>query len=209
MKKLFDRFDKVYCINLPHRTDRRENFINEVNKYDLGDFEFFDAYYGGKLQNPHNLLSGCIGLIQTNIDILNKCIKDNHDMIAIIEDDCIFSDEILNIDEYFNYLPEDWDMLYLGGNHNFHWSLAEKPIRVNEKVIKLRHTFTTHFVGIKRKMFEIILNKIQNFSEPIDVVYAELQKNYNVYSFYPSIAKQMAGYSDIENRQINYDFLIK
>jgi len=39
MQKLFDKFDKVFCINLPHRTDRRESFISEVNKYDLGNFE--------------------------------------------------------------------------------------------------------------------------------------------------------------------------
>lgn len=209
MQKLFDRFDKVYCINLPHRTDRRENFLSEVTKYDLGDFEFFNAYYGQKLPNLHNLPSGCVGLIQTNIDIIKKSIDNNYETIAILEDDCTFTDEVSRIDTYFNHLPNDWDMLYLGGNHNLHWSVAAKPIVINDKVIKLQHTFTTHFVGIKRNMFEIILSNIERFSEPIDVVYAELQKKYNIYSFYPSIAKQLAGYSDIEKKQINYDFLIK
>ena len=33
--RLFDRFDKVYCINLDRRTDRMENFNNEVVKYNL------------------------------------------------------------------------------------------------------------------------------------------------------------------------------
>lgn len=209
MQKLFDRFDKVYCINLPHRTDRRDNFISEVNKYDLGNFEFFDAYYGQKLLNPHNILPGNVGLIKTNIEILKKAIDENLNNIVIIEDDCVFTEEILNIDSYFEKLPDKWDMLYFGGNHNYHWGGAPKPIIVNEKVLKLVHTFTTHFVIINKNMFSVLIDKLSSYYQPIDVIYAEIQKKYNVYSFYPSIAKQSTGYSDIENRQINYDFLIK
>jgi len=58
-------------------------------------------------------------------------------------------------------------------------------------------------------MFSVLIEKLSSYSHPIDVIYAEIQKNYDVYSFYPSIAKQSTGYSDIENREINYDFLIK
>jgi glycosyl transferase family 25 len=209
MQKLFDKFDKVFCINLPHRTDRRESFISEVNKYDLGNFEFFDAYYGQKLPNPHNILPGNVGLIKTNIEILKKAIDDNLNNIVIIEDDCVFTDEILNIDSYFEKLPEKWDMLYFGGNHNYHWHGVPNPIIVNEKVLKLVHSFTTHFIIINKNMFSVLIEKLSSYSHPIDVIYAEIQKNYDVYSFYPSIAKQSTGYSDIENREINYDFLIK
>ena len=38
--KLFDRFNKVYCVNLDKRPDRLENFKNQVEKYDLGEFTY-------------------------------------------------------------------------------------------------------------------------------------------------------------------------
>ena len=45
--------------------------------------------------------------------------------------------------------------------------------------------------------------------EPIDVVYTGIQKLYNVYSTSNTIAKQLNGYSDIENRVVDYSQLIK
>jgi hypothetical protein len=33
--RLFDRFDKVYCVNLDRRPDRLENFENQVKKLSL------------------------------------------------------------------------------------------------------------------------------------------------------------------------------
>ena len=44
--KLFDRFDKVYCVNLDRRTDRLENFQKQVDKYNLGDYTRISAVDG-------------------------------------------------------------------------------------------------------------------------------------------------------------------
>jgi GR25 family glycosyltransferase involved in LPS biosynthesis len=207
--KLFERFDKVFCINLDKREDRLKSFINEVNKYDLGDFERVSAIDGLYVDEPAlGIEKGNLGLILTNIKILEISIQKNYNSILILEDDCKFEPEILNIESYFKQLPEDWDMLYMGGNHNTHMGISP-PTKINDKVIKLRNTYSTHLVGIKSKMFTIIKDLISKKNKPIDVFYSELQNKFNVYSFYPAIAKQKEGFSDISLQNVNYDWLFK
>lgn len=209
--KLFERFDNVFCINLDRRTDRLESFTRQVNKYDLGSFTRVSAIDGrdiSKNQPSNKINPGCLGLIVTVEQIILSSITKNYNSILIVEDDCVFTDEVRNIDKYFDKLPNDWDLLYFGGNHNLHMGQAQPKI-INDKVWKLHNTYTTHFVGIKSQMFQTILSSISNKLEPLDVTYSRLQKKHIAYSFYPAIAKQLHDFSDIENKIINYDWLIK
>lgn len=209
--RLFDRFDKVYLINLDKRQDRLENFKKEVEKYDLGEFERFSAYDGDSIDlstYSQNVNPGVIGLLMSNLKIIQESKKNNYKKILIIEDDCYFTNEVLEIDGYFKVLPEDWDLLYMGGNHNTHGGY-EPPLEINDKIIKLHHTYTTHFVGINETMFDIIESQLTNSVQPIDILYCSLQKKHNVYSFFPAIAQQLEGFSDIEKNNVNYEWLIK
>jgi GR25 family glycosyltransferase involved in LPS biosynthesis len=209
--KLFERFDRVYLINLDRRPDRLENFNNEVLKYDLGTFERISAVDGLYLNLSEyntNLNKGELGLILTNLQIIKDAKNNNYKSILIIEDDCCFTDEIKNIDSYFNYLPKDWDLLYMGGNHNSHIGVPSPHI-INEKVCKLHSTYTTHFIGIKHTVFDQIELIINEKNHPLDVQYTTLQKTFNAYSFYPAIAKQMVDFSDIQNTNTDYNWLIK
>lgn len=209
--KLFERFNKVYCINLERRSDRLENFKKQVQKYDLGLFNVFKAYDGKNIDlnlYDTNLKSGELGLILSNLDIINEAIEKKYDSILILEDDCVFTSEVKNIDTYFSFLPTDWDMLYMGGNHNTHVG-SVPPQKINDKVIKLHNTFSTHFIGIKSTIFPQIKNIISKYREPLDVSYTRIQKSFNVYSFYPAIAKQVVDFSDIQNQITDYNWLIK
>jgi GR25 family glycosyltransferase involved in LPS biosynthesis len=209
--KLFDRFDKVYCINLDRRPDRMVHFEDQVKKYDLGEFERFSAYDGKKLNiknHSSNIKLGELGLVLSNLEILNICKNKNYNNVLIIEDDCLFTDEVLKIEEYFELLPSDWDMLYMGGNHNTHVG-SNPPIKINEKVSKLTNTYSTHFVGINGKIFDELIFSLSLKNQPLDVTYTLFQKNKNVYSFYPGIANQLVDFSDIQNKITDYNWLIK
>ena len=209
--RLFDRFDKVYLVNLDRRPDRLKNFEAQVKKYNLGEYTRVSAVDGSNLnlgEYTNVLKSGELGLVLTNLNIIKDAKENNYKNILILEDDCSFTEEILNIDEYFSMLPKDWDMLYMGGNHNTHMGI-QGPIIVNEKVVKLHSTYSTHFIGIKETLFdhiEIILSKYQ---DPLDVSYVKLQKIFSVYSFNPAIAKQIVDFSDIQNSITDYNWLIK
>lgn len=194
----FDNFDKVYCINLKKRIDRRESFINEVSKYNLGNFDFFEAIDGSTIENNTRFTNGVIGLILTNIKLFEDAISKNYQSIIVAEDDCIFTDEVLKIQEYYNNLPTDWDMVYFGGNHQ------SEPIAINEYFNRLQHTFTTHFIIFKNTVFVEILERIKNLDSQLDVMYCDLQKKYSVYCSNRLIATQLPSHSDIEGGFTNY-----
>jgi GR25 family glycosyltransferase involved in LPS biosynthesis len=210
MIKFFNNYDKVFLINLKKRTDRLENFKKQVEKFDLGEFEIFEAVDGTKLNNVQSkLLSrGEIGIIMSNIEIFKKAKEKNYKEIIIIEDDCYFTEEMKNIYDYISLIPSDWDMIYFGGNHNLH--VGEQPPKiVNDKIIKLHNSYSAHFVIIKSNLFEEIIFLLSSFNKQIDVVYSDLQKKYNVYSTKNAIAKQLTGFSDIQNKEVDYNWLIK
>lgn len=209
--KLFERFDKVYCINLDRRTDRMSNFKKEVEKYDLGEYTRISAVDGENLNlNDYNgkLLKGELGLVLTNLEIIKNAKDNKYGKILVLEDDCVFTDEILKIDDYFKELPDNWDMLYMGGNHNTHMGV-QPPKIINEKVCKLHTTYSTHFVGIKNTVYDHIIEILSRKDKQLDVSYVTLQKIFNIYSFYPAITKQIVDFSDIQKKIIDYNWLIK
>lgn len=156
------------------------------------------SYTARGFHNP-----GAIALVQTNIAILRDALSNGFEQVLILEDDVEFGTEVLNLDVYFDALPEDWDMLYFGAAHN------TEPEVINGRIIQLKHSYTAHCVGIRSRLFETILNAVDARCAPIDVVYAELQSTYKVYSFYPAIASQRPCYSDIEGVSVDYRWLIK
>jgi predicted MPP superfamily phosphohydrolase len=212
MNKLTDFFDKTYCVNLDRRPERWEQSKIEFSKYgiekDIVRFSAIDGKHLNLLNYQTKLNPGELGLVLTNIEIIREAKKNNYSTILILEDDVVFTEEINKINQYFEKLPQDWNMVYFGGNHNTHMGLRP-PMIINDKVSRLHNTFTTHCIGIKNNMFDVLLNLLTKLSEPLDVEYSKLQKLHKIYCFYPAIAKQRIGYSDIQNTETNYDWLIK
>ena len=206
--KLFERYDKVYVINLKKRKDRLNNFIDQVVKHDLGEFQVFEAFEGGTLNVNSNLLSGEKGIIRSVIGVIEDAMLNDYSKILIVEDDCEFNENLKNIETYYSNLPNNWDMLYFGGNHNIHVNSVE-PEKINDYVAKLSNTYAAHCIAIKKDMFKVILESIKNYHHPLDVSYHHLQKYFNIYGFYPGIAYQKPNFSDIQKQFTDYTWLIK
>ena len=205
MSVLSRYFDKTYCINLGRRPDRWEKVCNEFKRLGFDDIKRFEAIDGkvfdwSKTKHNPNLLVGELGLIETHINLIKEAIDDKIKTILILEDDVYFTNEFNLLDEYMEKLPSDLDMLYLGGNHSY----GPQPINVNDKILKLTKTYTTHAIAIKDTLFETILAMTEDRKKQIDVYYADLQNIYNVYGFTPNMALQTIDFSDIQNRNINY-----
>jgi GR25 family glycosyltransferase involved in LPS biosynthesis len=77
--KLFDRFNKVYCINLDRRPDRLENFNREM-EYIGWSYEVFDAIDRGDY----------IGCALSHQKIIEDFLETDDEYIMILEDDCFF-----------------------------------------------------------------------------------------------------------------------
>lgn len=204
-------FDKIYCINLDRRIDRWEHFLNQSKKINLDNFERVSAIDGNKL-NPSDFGSslnhGELGLVLTTIKIFEDSIQKNYQKILILEDDCVFENELTKIDLFFENLPTDWDMIYFGGNHNEHGGYPE-PIVINDYVKKVLYTYSSHMIGFNIKIYEKIISLLKTNQFPVDIVYSLLQKENNCYTFYPRLSTQLVDFSDIQNKVTDYNWLIK
>lgn len=199
-------FDKTYVINLDRRPDRYEAFKQELTKYNIKDVERFSAVDGTTiLLNNIPLLAGEIGVLETHLAIIKKCKEDGVKNVLILEDDVYFTEDIHKLDEYMNLIPKDWDFIYFGGNHIY----GSPPELINEKIMKLNFTVALQCVAINHTMFDIIEMILPKMKKQVDTYYAELHNRFNAYGFYPNMAKQTTGFSDIQNRNVDYSIFFK
>ena len=161
--KLFDKVDKTFLINLKKRKDRLDHFIQQVNAHDLGNFEIFEAIDGSSIvENNLRLNKGELGLVYSTIKILEESLEKKYKKILIIEDDCLFNENINEIDTYLDKLPNDWDFTYFGGNHNIHVN-SPYPKIINDKIVKVHNTFATHCIMIHERIINILINELKKF----------------------------------------------
>ena len=198
-------FDKTYVINLDKRMDRLETFQKEMKKYSIHGVERFSAIDGNLIEYNGPLLAGEIGILMSHFEIIKKSKEENLNNILILEDDVFFSDEILKLDEYMSLIPKDWDFIYFGGNHVY----GTPPVKINEKVLKLNFTVALQCVAINKQMFDVILSILPKMGKQVDGYYANLHNTFNAYGFTPIMAKQMLGFSDIQNRNVDYSNFFK
>lgn len=202
-------FDRIYCINLDRRPDRWGESLKEFEKWGIKNFERFPAFDGNHLQRINNKISlPEQGIILSNIGILEDAIKNKYQRILVLEDDFFFTENFKQAKEFFDDLPSDWELIYLGGNHNSH-KKVDPPLKITEKVVKIHYTFAAHAVGINQIMFKTLIEKFLTFSAPLDVMLTDLQKKHNSYCFSPSISKQRPSFSDIQMRNVDYKDWIK
>jgi glycosyl transferase family 25 len=204
--KLFNWFDKVYCINLDRRVDRWDETINEFEKWGLKDYvERYSGIDGKDIENNTKINNGELGILLTHLKIITEAKEKNYKNILILEDDIEFTEKINDIDDYMSLVPTDWDMIYFGGNHNKH--MGKSINFINDKIIKLNDTYGIHCVALNNSVYDVILEIIIGKNKAIDVYYADIQKSYNCYGFNPSIALQRESFSDIQNKNVNYKWL--
>jgi GR25 family glycosyltransferase involved in LPS biosynthesis len=198
--------EKIFCVNLERRPDRRTEATNEFKKFDL-EFEFFNATDGHSLNLSGKIKPGHIGCVLSHFNLF-KHIRDNEDgeIFMITEDDVVFKDDFINTyNSLIDNVPFDWTLFYFGGNHN-HLSIDFTSSNIH----RLKNTYTTHCYLVKKSKIDLIIQEFDNdriFNEEVDVHLSNVQRRYPCYGFYPSIAWQRDSFSDIEMRDVNYDFL--
>lgn len=196
-------FEKIYCINLARRQDRKSRCEEIFRHFNL-NVTFVDAVDGHSLKNIGRLKAGAAGCCMSHRkiyeDILNNS---NINKALILEDDVEFDPELHHkFNKFYLEVPHDWNMLYLGGNHR------NKPIaKVSKHVHRLKKTYTTHCYAVKRDALNMLLHRFSEnviFTMPADLHLAYLQKHMPCYGFSPHLAWQRADHSDIENQFKDY-----
>ena len=198
-----NNFRHKFCINLDRRSDRWKETQKELQKNNITNVIRISAIDGKDINdNTIKIKKGVYALGLTIKNILLKAKKEKYNEIVIFEDDIEFvenfnqkcNEYLINIE---NKYP-NWSMLYFGVNN------IEKPIKLENNIIKLTKAYTSHCMIIKSDVYDLILDKFEKEgkTKEIDVIYSELHKEIKAYSISPALCVQRECFSDIENKVV-------
>jgi len=179
----WDFFDKIYCISLETRPDRKEQASRQFAAAGLlHRVEFVIV-----ARHPTNRE---LGIFQSHIHCLKKGLQENGRHILVFEDDVFFQElDIGNLRECCNYLNSlaDWQGLFLG-------CITDGSIRISKRPLaKINYRCLAHAYALNRPFAEHIAR--QRWSGiPFDEMLRRLQVQF--YAIYPMCAFQGRPSSD-------------
>lgn len=183
-------FDKIYCISLDKRIDRREQAKKQFREIGILDrVEFVIA-----AKHPTNPEEG---IYQSHMKCLNKGIESGGQHILVFEDDVFFE----KVDPHAlrracNYLENatTWNGLFLG-------CMIDGSSRTEEKSLhKITHRTLAHAYALNRPFAKLLVQEKWN-GTPFDEFLRLHNKDY--YALYPMCAFQ--GLSGTDNRRMAID----
>lgn len=209
--------DRIFIINLKHRTDRRERMLSEMKKQQITNYEFFDAirptseevnewnpkfcHHVMRYIDPNkfdNYRIGCLGCLKSHLGVIKLALSRGYSRILILEDDTEFIKPWSNFHKFCKPL-KDYDMLYLTGSHSKPW----QPIFPN--IVKVTSTATTGSYCIKERAMRFFVKYIDRYPKEVDMFYQEfMQPRFDCYCTMPHMTKQLDGYSDIQGSNVEY-----
>lgn len=219
MENSFDFFEKIYCINLNHRTDRWENCVSQFNQLGIQNrVERKEATVCAhtKLNRKQNAQVGCA---LSHYKIFKEAQKNNYSSILILEDDFLFTKTASEIQEEIKKsteeLPKNWDAYYLGGFIVKGYDFA--PVEnFSNNLIRIKTCFCTHAIGYSINGVNNVLKSLKLDSEQqiltltkeyeaIDWYFAtEWQHRNNCYGPRSLLCVQREGFSDIDQEHGNH-----
>lgn len=205
MRTLNDYVDAIYCINLDDRKDRWNEFVKQIQKHNLW-VERIPGIKGSNmnLEFPPEIKEGAVGCALSQLFAIKLAKQNKLKSFLLLEDDVEFDEEITNkFSKLYFEIPNDWDMIYLGGQHYHGMNLQQ----VSEHVYKCEYTLCAHSVIFKYSVYNKFINKLIDITKPCDVHYAESHKEINAYVIVPHLTWQKNSYSDIEKVNVDYTFL--
>lgn len=223
MNNPFDFFEKIYCINLDHRTDRWEKCNKKFKE--LGISEKVQRFSAFNFQHPdpkYKKLLGQAGCTLSHFSVLKNSIDNNISNYLVLEDDFeieLSKEELfIKLNNSLKELPENWDLLYLGGNLTNEY--GKFPIQKYSNNLFLTHScHTTHAIAFNRNLMLKLANEIGSINDiikwilnngTIDVFLSKKILEYNnCFITNPNLIYQEDSFSDIETCNMSYKNLMK
>ena len=195
---------KGFYINLDSREDRKTHFENLKQQYPFFEnVERMSAIY-------HN--NGAIGCGKSHIKVLTKCLEMDDNMFFVCEDDLIIlNNEHLSLFISSLNVNDDWDLITLTprGNTMKGHELTNDFLRIYNNQTTTGYIVKKSFIPHLIENLQTAINGIENggsvVTYSIDQYWKRLQTKYKFYYFKYIFAGQLPGYSDIENRVVDYN----
>ena len=187
----------IFIINLRHRTDRKENMINLLDKLNLKNYEFIvplskeDSEKQMKKFNYNHMSVEQYSLLKTVMNIHLDMLKRNIKEYIISEDDL----ELNYNDIDYNYINNrykkikndyDYDMFFL----NFCHSKRKKRSNNLYKIISCLCAGFTIFNNSNNKLSNILLREHLMYKRHLDYLYRYIIKKHKLKIYGSKIFKQ-------------------
>ena len=228
-RRWMSQIDCIYFINLAHRFDRRkeiENFLFHELELPRDKVQRWDA-----VADPQVPRRGCT---KSHLGIIQDAIEKKHRRIIIMEDDLKrnptelvshFHQKLTDALEYLDCVYHDpaWSVLFLGmtpirldnvtahvpsssSTHHLR-TFAQKPSSVKKQLVRVRSALAMCGYVVNHSYFHILAQIFQRaLIEEIehDRITQLYQGHHLWFGFFPPLAIQGAGFSDIEKRVVDY-----
>ena len=184
---------RVLCINTIERTDRLKR-IRALSKREDIDIKF--------IRSNKNNKSGEKGKLHSHLAIIKTAKENNIPYIFIIEDDVkVLNNEVLNKKKVMD-VPEDWDILYLGG-------YTLEILKYDMKWSKARVAASFAYI-IKDTTYDFIIKYLEKYGKSIrDFNIDLLHRRYNAYIQMDPTFCQRDDYSDVQNMYMKHSLYIQ
>jgi GR25 family glycosyltransferase involved in LPS biosynthesis len=200
-------FEHTLFINLEHRTDRLEHALTEFDKLGIK----------AERVNAVKMKNGAIGCTMSHIKCIELAKSRNWDQVFICEDDITFlNPELLkrNIELFIENDDILWDVLIIGGNNvPPYQQLYEYAARIFQNqtttgyIVKKQY-YDVLLTNFKESAANLLRNPDNKFEYALDKYWNRLQMQDFWYMITPPTVTQYENYSDIEEQNTNYDFLM-
>lgn len=145
------QFDRAFVISLKHRKARLKGFLDRLPKTSwMPEIEVVEGIVGDVCRPPDGWHSGngAWGCARSHIRILEDCLNGNVGSYIVFEDDAHFRPQFAGADAWFDSLPDDWEMAYLGGQ--LMHAKSHPPTVVAEGVLRPFNVNRTHCFAVSR-----------------------------------------------------------
>lgn len=192
----------AFYINLHSRPDRRNHVERELKNIGISAERF----------NALKMDNGAIGCSMSHLKLIETAKANNWEHILIVEDDILFTDTKLFINQFNKFLSnhKSFDVVLIAGNN------IPPYKKIDDTCVQVTHCQTTTGYLVQKHYYDKlitnykngILQLMKNPDKPvmyaIDKFWFNLQAIDKWYLIIPLTVTQREDYSDIEKRPTNY-----
>uniref|UniRef100_A0A6C0IIG7 Glycosyl transferase family 25 domain-containing protein n=1 Tax=viral metagenome TaxID=1070528 RepID=A0A6C0IIG7_9ZZZZ len=200
-------FKHTLFINLDSRVDRLEHALQEFEKMNM-QVERVSA-----IKNKN----GAIGCTMSHIQCLQLAKERDYDYVFVCEDDITFldPDKLKESAQLFmQNMKSKWDVLIIGGNNvPPYQKLSDYCARIfncqtTTGYVVQKHFYDTLIQNFKESATSLMRNPKNKQEYALDIYWKRLQQQHVWLMLTPPTVSQYESYSDIENKNVNYDHLM-
>jgi len=193
-----DYFDRVYCIHYPD-PERSKRIRQEFKKVGITDVEYVYAARprnGFHMNNMRRAPAAEFAVNLSHIKAIAHAIEAGAKHPLFLEDDIVFRDDANEIlAQSLKALPEDWDVLYMGGHPcDLVEELSDNLVKVKRFSFAEAYAINGHAL---MPYLDYWFDKIGQPQAMYDFILSGFAEANGGYCIYPVLTHQPVGYSHI------------